>query len=227
MTKLPRRLWKKESIKHRWKQFIDISETHDKAIVAISTAVIAAFTVMLAVATGFLFWSSEKVADAAKQSADAAKSAIELSNKIAERQLRAYIPIDTAQVTINGQTLKAVIGVKNSGQTPAYDLTAKTRLQTQPIGAYIPVQFEDVEASKAIVGPNVTIHPTATLTIPTDSTVVLPALRNGTHIIYVVGHIEYRDIFDTLRHIDFRLRSNSFENGVWILEPAPDGNNAD
>jgi hypothetical protein len=216
-----------DNIKNGWEQIIDISTRNDKAIVAISTAIIAAFTVILALATGFLFWSSEKVADAAKQSADAAKSAIELSNKIAERQLRAYISIDTAQVTINGQILRAVIGIKNSGQTPAYDLTAKSRLHTQEPGTFIPVPLEDVETSKTIVGPNVTIHPTATLTIPGDNTVVLPALRDDAAVIYVIGRIEYRDVFDKLHHLDFRLRSNRFEGSYWMLEPAPDGNYAD
>src|SRR5437588_611817 len=84
--------------------------------------------IAILVATIALFVSGErnvnvarKSAGAAKDAADAAQGAVKLSEKIAERQLRAYVLAIQANVNhaFDGVP-RAFVLVKNTGQTPAY-----------------------------------------------------------------------------------------------------------
>jgi hypothetical protein len=66
--------------------------------------------------------------------------------------------------------------------------------------------------------------PQAELALPTENTVILPALQNGHAAIYMTGETEYRDVFGRIWILDFRLRSQHYEGSRWILEPAEEGN---
>jgi hypothetical protein len=161
----------------------------------------------------------------ARRLADLTEHLITDGRQSSERQLRAYVSIDKASVAAIGHTLRAVIELRNSGQTPAHDLTTRTRVSTHAAGeVFIPPPLGDAELSKMIVGPGTIVSPESELEIPADNTAVLTALQNGTAVIYVFGRTEYRDVFDKPRHLDFRLRSVRVENGRWILKPTPNGN---
>jgi hypothetical protein len=78
----------------------------------------------------------------------------------AKRQLRPYVYVDKAAVVLEGDRLNAVIDVKNSGQTPAYNFVAVSRIDAIGAGKkYIPRPFEDVKLSRGILGPAGTFNP--------------------------------------------------------------------
>jgi hypothetical protein len=106
----------KEYIKQKWRRIVEIVEKSDKAIVALSTAVIATFTIALAFATAFLFISSERVADAARKSADAAKQSADALVTIE----RPYLFMDTPTFGEGISGLPKIdFSLINYGRTPA------------------------------------------------------------------------------------------------------------
>ena len=68
---------------------------------------------------------TKTAAEAANKSADAAEHTVSTMKDTAERQLRAYVSVDSAEIIdlVAGFTPAARLIVKNSGQTPAYNLT--------------------------------------------------------------------------------------------------------
>jgi hypothetical protein len=150
----------------------------------------------------------------------------EVASDQERRQLRAYAFVEKAAVTLSGNALKGIVDLKNAGLTPAYDLTVKTQLQTDEASKpFMPAPFGDVELSRGILGPGATLHPsTKELIIPADNTVAITAFKNGRGVIYVIGQAEYRDAFDRVWVLDFRLKSYAIENNMWILQPTNDGN---
>ncbi len=142
------------------------------------------------------------------------------------RTLRAYVFVEKASITLSDNMLKGIVELKNAGQTPAYDLTVKTRLQTDEANKPLtPSPLEDVELFPAILGPGGTINPrTDDLKVPVDNTIAIPAFKNGSAVIYLIGQAEYRDAFDRKWVLDFRLKTHAFEGAAWILQPTNDGN---
>jgi hypothetical protein len=141
------------------------------------------------------------------------------------RQLRAYVSIDRAAVTLNGRTLTAIVDLKNSGQTPAYELKTLSRLETDAAGnPFSPLPLENAQFHRALIGPGVTISPTATLEIPAGNTAIIPELQDGRAVIYLIGRTEYRDAFDRIWILDFRMRSHHREGMMWIMSPTEEGN---
>ncbi|RAZ79758.1 hypothetical protein DPM35_00150 [Mesorhizobium atlanticum] len=73
-------------------------------------------------------------ADHAERSAKAAEDAITVSREIGEAQARAYISVTKAWFENNAKALpKIILQVRNSGQSPAYDLKVVYRACTEPI----------------------------------------------------------------------------------------------
>src|SRR6202158_6290935 len=194
----------KEKAKEYRDQFIEHVEKREKFYTALSGIAVAAFTFALFFAT-WLLWSA--------------------GERHSERQLRAYICVEKGRVVLEGRTFKAFIDIKNSGQTPAHNLFTRTRMFTESATIpFSPGPIENVEVSRAIVGPGMIINPRAELIVPPENTAVIPAVQNGTAIIYVVGRTEYRTAFGKLCTLDFRLRTAFREGDLWTLGTTPDGN---
>jgi hypothetical protein len=168
-----------------------------------------------------------ETAKAAKESADATRDAVKLSDKTAQRQLRAYVYVDKAVVTLEGRKLKGLIELKNTGQTPAYDAVTVTQFDTQEVGRpFIPRPFGVVPLDKVIIGPGGIVSPETELEIPTDNEAAIPAFKEGRGIVYLTGQTRYVDAFQRTWVLDFRMRSHAFEpaRNRWILSPTEDGN---
>lgn len=164
-------------------------------------------------------------AQAAKDSADAAKKAVELSDKTAERQLRAYIVVDQGYIGQRGNKLIAFINVKNVGQTPAYDVVMFHRLDSHGANQkYSPAPLPTNPESRSIIGPGVIATVIADLDIPAGNTVLVPALKDGRAVMYAVGRVEYRDSFERTWILEFRYRSGEFDGQKWIVGPVGEGN---
>lgn len=167
-----------------------------------------------------------ETAQAAKDSAEATKKAVELSDRNSEHQLRAYVFLVGGSVILDGNKLSAVIDLKNTGQTPAYDFIVRTRLQTTEPGKPIEITPLDktAETFPAIVAPGGVVNPRSDLVIPPENTAAIPAFKEGRSIIYYIGEAEYRDAFGKIWILDFRLRSFGFDGRQWVMQPAETGN---
>jgi hypothetical protein len=202
------------------------------AIIAILTGIAAVGAIASTILALQALRSSQESVGAARDAvkeanrqAKAAEDQVIISQDIAKRQLRAYVFVDKARITLDGNILRGSVDVRNAGQTPAYDLTTKSGIQTQEVQKpFDALPFENVELSRTILGPNGIIRPHAELIVPPDNTVAIPAFREGRGIIYYSGQVEYRDAFDRVWVLDFRLRSSSFDGKIWTLQPTEDGN---
>jgi hypothetical protein len=149
--------------------------------------------------------------------------------RTAKRQLRAYVTIIGGNLIIQDKTLHAVLDLKNSGQTPAYELAIWSQMKTQP--SNIPFvqdrRNDDGIVTTMIVGPSSTTNPRDRLEIPADNDITLPAIRNDQVWVYIWGRIDYRDAFKCKRFVEFRLRSQYLEaERRFVFAGTPEGNKA-
>jgi hypothetical protein len=87
----------------------------------LSTFVIAVATVVYVFVTAFLWRATKKAANAAKDSAEAATATVRQMRDTAEKQLRAYVCVDSAVLRFPQPDVpEAQVHFRNCGQTPAY-----------------------------------------------------------------------------------------------------------
>lgn len=175
-------------------------------IIALGTLILAAATIWLAARTGDIIISAEKSS---------------------ERQLRAYVLVDTLKIMdlAVGKMPSAIITIKNFGQTPAKKIIHTTRLGFSTYPEWVAPQ-EDVPEylSESMLGPQAT----GTAQTPTGLIISqneINALNNKTHAIYVLGKIQYKDIFGISRSTKYKY----YCNNVAALEVSvcSDGNEYD
>jgi hypothetical protein len=175
--------------------------------------------------TAFIFIATIRSIQEAGRAADAATAQAKTAADTEKRQLRAYVFVDKASVTLDGRTLKGIVDLKNAGQTPAYELITRSRIETDEAGKpFTPKPLDNVAPSRGILGPAMVGNPQAELTLPPENTAVLAALQNGRAVIYMIAQTQYRDAFDRTWILDFRLRSHHYDGSRWIMEPPEDGN---
>jgi hypothetical protein len=143
------------------------------------------------------------------------KQTIDVMRDTAISQLRAYVSAPKASiVNLTGKGLsEGHVTLKNSGQTPAYNLMHVG-------GVVLGTIQEDVDASRfrgnktvAVLGPGDEYHTTTPagreLTDADRS-----ALRNGAKRIYVYGDIRYTDAFGCERFTKIQIYEHSFERNL-------------
>ncbi|MBV8140244.1 MAG: hypothetical protein JO121_32090, partial [Deltaproteobacteria bacterium] len=144
-----------------------------------------------------------------------------------KRQLRAYMFIDRVDFIIRAPQIHAVIHLKNSGQTPAYDLSAWVQMSTQASNesfVMMPKTSETFPMSRAIIGPGTTVRPAGRVDIPANNPAVIPAVEHGEAKAYAWGEVQYRDAFDQPWCLEFRLENLRAEDGSWGMQTTPEGN---
>jgi hypothetical protein len=159
---------------------------------------------------------TKKSADAAEDSANAARSAVELSDRTAERQLRAYINVETTNLSWNKGAAVVAINLRNAGQTPASNMVFRGIIATNndiPLGAMLPSSFGDSPAN-FIMGDQDTSKVTRILGQGREETFTIqsysPFEKNNTKSkfprrLFVMGAVYYNDIFGKSRHTRFCL----------------------
>lgn len=172
---------------------------------------LAKYTLLLAICTGalvFVAWYQGKQL----------KATVEQMRASEERQLRAYVLIETVQPLISAppslQTVPYGIAIKNSGQTPAYDVTVQGTIALGPAEEATPPSYpSEGRESKGTIAPGGFIS--QTFKVSTFSPEQLAMLQEGTHRVYLYGTIGYRDAFSKRRYANFRYirerNSNEFE----------------
>ena len=223
-----------------WTKIKQAIERNEKVVTALSTAVIAAFTIALVLATGFLFFSSEKVADAAKDSAKAAQAAVELSDKTAERELRAYLSVTGFHITNLkvGEHIRAQIVLTNAGKTPAYHV--KFNISTMgirdfPAPNYVPAPTPPEPyiggVPTAPNGGTFSISPVRALPLLSQEEfeAIKPNENPMGSAIYIMGVVSYIDAFNKLRTTRFygAYGGQYGTNAIGAVAQMSEGNEAD
>lgn len=182
------------------------------------TVVVGVFTFVLAIVTGY----SAYVLHVTDQTL---KDTLEHSRKSGERQLRAYLLVSEAEVTLQGGAFEAAVDFKNFGQTPAYDVKGRIRLVGWEADGLPPFETHTPPyQASALVGPGGTFGLKNRVTITNNDPTVIAAYRNGQGIFYVFGQVEYRDTFNRRWVTKFRMRSEKATGNLWILGATDAGN---
>jgi hypothetical protein len=159
----------------------------------ITDTLVAAFTALLFFATIALWWSTRRLVKGAEETS--------------ERQLRAYVMIHSVAIrntTVGGKP-EVTITFKNSGETPASEMTHWARLGFHPFPS--PISFPQKPRQTmppAPLAPGGVIMITTGIDRQLDTT-TFATLQNRSHALYLAGEIRYKDAFGKPRETDFVL----------------------
>jgi hypothetical protein len=153
---------------------------------------------------------------------------------ISSKELRAYLGIEHAFIKLDPITLRFKINIiiKNTGRTPAYSVSARRTFRLDAPQTFathneeIPKEIESV----IYIGANSSfdigiIHDKngTPFNIKSENIQKIIAGELG---ICIWGRIEFLDVFDTKRCINFKLINVAYINGEgWSLQAYKDGNN--
>jgi hypothetical protein len=131
--------------------------------------------------------------------------------RTAHRQLRAYIVASATDVDIRGPenevSVSFVISIKNTGQTPAHELSvvSRTRLLEYPIKMPFDFTLRAAEdPSRTVLGAGEKIESESPAEKPfTGDEMMRAKNRDGGYRIYTWGNVTYRDVFGRKRYTNF------------------------
>ena len=166
---------------------------------------------------------------AASRAAKSADKAIEITGELGQRQLRAYVFPSEPKIELDSDGIaKASVPFKNTGQTPAYELTCWVVIGVAPYP--LKAKLPDVPADP---GQSSRIDLAAGGQVTTDVALLQPTSANDQAIIaaakgaiYVWGRAEYSDAFGQERVTKFRLMYRGVWEGTQILSVCQEGNEA-
>jgi hypothetical protein len=189
-----------------------------EATIARWTIVVGFFTFVLAVATGY----SAYVLNATDHTL---KDTLRAQINSSELQLRAYLGMDAKAFDLHCEscdppTLPKVekrsafhkggfitVIVRNSGQTPAFEVSVHGSWKEMPFGANLPRDFTypNVEANepddKGLVNPGDSIP--ASTNLSSETIGMINRARNHRATVYFYGQIDFRDAFKKTRASPF------------------------
>ncbi len=149
-----------------------------------------------------------------------------------QRQLRAYIVAGASDVNMHGPenalSVSLGIAVKNTGQTPAHDLSivSKTDLLEHPIK--MPFDFTlrtGPDPSRAVLGAGQVTESNSPADRPFNGDEMMRARDpEGGFRIYIWGSVTYRDVFGRTHHTNF-CSSLIFEDGGAAVAHASEHHN--
>ncbi len=208
------------------------------ALMVVFTGVIAVATVVYVAVTCPLLKATKRSADAATASARAATTTVDQMHNTAEKQLRAYVCVDSALLKFPQPDVpEAQVHFKNCGQTPAYDLRGwiHTWFAEYPLKEVLPTAPDDLRKGTETVAPgrkSTFVAPKK----PSLSPQNLAVLGTDKFTLYVYGEIRYRDVFGAEQFTKYRLIHGGAEGArrildevgteQWLLKPDAEGNEA-
>lgn len=153
---------------------------------------------------------------AAAVAARAAQQSIAVAEGTAERQLRAYIFLDEAKLENFADRDKAFakLMIKNSGQTTAYEVRTKVGrvIRFRDDSSDFPVTPPANSGSETIINPEGIFKTGILLNFTADE---LAFILQGQGILFIFGHISYKDAFKKSHVACFRMlydARNSYDN---------------
>jgi hypothetical protein len=170
---------------------------------------------------------AKETADTSKVQAETARATLQTMQNTAERQLRAYVFAEAGplQRGANG-VWRYTIHFRNSGQTPAYDVTqySKADIFDEPVpeDKFVVDRRMDGVNSRAPLPPNQR-DPVNTSNTFNVSAAEFADIKAGRKAFYVWGEINFRDAFKINRTVRFRFLHNK-DSGPQHLVYAETGN---
>jgi hypothetical protein len=182
-----------------------------------ATAVLTGLLALVGIGQFFLFWwqlhlirqslrDTMITAQAAKSSADASKL-----------QMRAYLALTTdtpipkhyGGLAIGADwSVNVVLFIKNTGQTPAYDVTSKIFVLIDNVGMHdrLPMKSRHDPAliNGGMLNPGEAISSRRKF-LNKFKPMEIEWVRNGIKAFYIFGTIEFCDVFNERRWINFQL----------------------
>jgi hypothetical protein len=143
-----------------------------------------------------------------------------------ERQLRAYVYADTAADRVIhikvGVNTSVAFNIKNCGQTPARNVRVRGKVAFYELPQHKTTPELVPYDSKTIIHPGTHIELQMTATDETTAADVA-GMRSGTRKLYIVGVIDYKDVFGSPQWTSFKLVAADSGGRVTYCE---DGNDA-
>lgn len=194
-------------------------EKHEKpwneTALAYATIALAGITLALAVFTALLWCATRKLVIDAKETS--------------KRQLRAYLSVDAAELRDLAIDLKpeGQIRIKNTGATPAYDVTTLIMLTAVKDPFELAGHLKRaVPVGPSQIGPGGALSPTSVIDMAMTQT-LLDALTTKSHTLYLHGRIDYTDVFRRPHWTTFRCAQDPDRIGTARLRICSEGNDAD
>lgn len=151
------------------------------------------------VATGLSAWAVVLL----KRTLHETEAAVEVTRDVGQSQLRAYVSVSFAQFVRAGDSAVAKIGIKNFGQTPAFNVVTwvHTWIERYPLEIELPrPEPKDFESfSRANLPPQTEVehiqhHPKDINDFSRKE------IQAGRAAFYVYGEVQYDDVFGVRRH---------------------------
>jgi hypothetical protein len=183
--------------------------------IVVLTAVLALSTLALVIIYAYIAWQT--------------KRSVDIAADTAQRELRAYVNVDSAKIDFERPSAPEVtVVLRNFGQTPAYDMRQWIHIwiEEYPLRVDLPTPPADFRKAKDILAPRRRAMVFITKDPPVSAEEV-PLLGTLQGTIYVYGEVRYRDAFGHDRWTKYRLIYGGLE-GVrpGLLEPDTEGNEA-
>lgn len=186
--------------------------THNNA-----EAIIAAFTIILALSTIFLWVATRDL--------------VINTENTARRQLRAYVFVVQVEIVDMGTpNVNAAVKIRNTGQTPAYDVTVSTGANAFNVPGNVTFTPTPIgpNSSRFVFGPD----GLGRYNIPLQSIIGaanrIAAIKTGNGALYVWGEILYKDAFGKGQYTRFRHMIGG--TAGWpsdnLMTVCPEGNEA-
>jgi hypothetical protein len=155
-----------------------------------------------------------------------ALKSLKINEDTVKCQLRAYVDVHSISVSpsiLESLDNKITVSIKNSGQTPAYNLKHIFKYKV----AYLEeTNFEDQLdvpfLSNVVLSAGATAQSTNTMQ---NNQIYRDFIKNGSHALYVYGEITYSDVFNEVHYSKYRLlQSVSSGVGAGEFVNTPEGN---
>ncbi|NMM43261.1 hypothetical protein HH303_02145 [Rhodospirillaceae bacterium KN72] len=191
------------------------------------TLVSAIATIISGVAVYFLVKTLEATRDAVRQAelaTEAARDAVDVTERTAKAQLRAYISPEKVSFYEHQEGWLFVgVVLKNVGQTPANDTTSRVKCAIIPTHEVSDYRFLiDDPPPLGTIGPSQVI--TARFIQPggNDFADRFAEIENNTHTFVVWGTARYVDAFGETQTTNFRYKYSIFSDDFTPLEQGND-----
>jgi hypothetical protein len=167
---------------------------------------------------------------AAIRAADAATDQAKIAEDTEKRQLRPYVFINTTTMRdfVVGEKPNAKMEVKNTGQTPGFDVVFDLGITLRNFSHLGSFDDPGHPSPPTPIGPSVSLWPIGTATDPLDETIIA-AIKNGNAAYFVFGTITYKDAFgkDHWTKIRWIFGAAELADGSGAMSIYREGNDAD
>ena len=170
---------------------------------SIMGAAVGVLTFIVAVAAALF---AKSASDHTKNGAEAAWKAVDVTEDMGRRQIRAYVGISKTKIEITPNKLICYVEIKNSGQSPAYKLSHWIKGNADGTCDF---SEKDDKPTKQDIGPGQSMY----LDIAFDAQFPENSGK-GKHImidppVYVWGRADYIDAFNKARYLRYRTETRA------------------